>query len=244
MAEKLKEKKIIICGIICTTLIIFGTLFWPTLYRYDKTNFGNNRSGQYLTRVNRLTGYTEILYESGWEPKRGEEKAEAMPQHERDKVKITGYFRYKPTEGEQYARYILDENIYKGDIYNGTSWTIKKLRLSIGAKDKDEKIHWQKTYEASIDIAPFSIGSCSIKLMDAITIMEFEPYTGPTQSKEEVASNKGRWEYTYTADELKQIAAGKKLSKKGKWILSDKPPVRLDLIPDIRIEEIFGYKNE
>jgi len=82
--EKMREKNIIvICGIICTTLIICGILFWPTLYRYDKT------TNQTIVRINRVTGYTEMLYLShGWEPVRNQKNAQAIPQGGIDKDSV------------------------------------------------------------------------------------------------------------------------------------------------------------
>ena len=51
---------------ICTTLIICGIFFWPTLYRYDSMKDGKKTR---LVRIHRVTGSTEILLgESGWKP--------------------------------------------------------------------------------------------------------------------------------------------------------------------------------
>jgi hypothetical protein len=59
MADKWREKNtILMCGMICTTLIICGILFWPTLYRYDKTE-------SKLVRINRITGDTHVLEKRG-----------------------------------------------------------------------------------------------------------------------------------------------------------------------------------
>ncbi|MGA8570908.1 MAG: hypothetical protein ACLP7A_03460 [Desulfobaccales bacterium] len=353
MADKMREKNaIILCGIICITLIICGVLFWPTPYRYDKTDFGDKGSGQYFIRVNRFTGYAETLYKSGWESMRGEVKDIAMPQDERDKVKIKGYFHndgwqpisitpatpdissstkqqnadldyirmvrdyanqygirpdvylsilnqesqlnpnpksetmlkigaghladlynkygnwaqaVKAYNGGSDPNYLLnvgrqlrrareqlqrlgtitqpalvgkpepisqghiipkDQIVfdkpsaatgnYKGDIYNGTSWTINKLRLSIGAKDKEGKIQWQKAYEVSIYIEPFSIGSCSIKLMDSnyFTPNAKADALGASKEKEEASREGGHWE-----------------------------PVEA-LSPEVKVEEIWGYKGD
>ena len=160
------KNTIIICGIICIALTICGILFWPTLYRYDKTSFRGNRLGQYMVKINRITGYTEILYESGWKPKKVEKKAIGMPKGEKDKIEINGYFL--SDEKHPFDKFIGPSAIYNGGIYNGTIWTIKNLLISIGGKDKDGKIKWKKTYAASIDVAPFSTGSFSIKLMDFV----------------------------------------------------------------------------
>jgi hypothetical protein len=146
MVDKMKEKNIIILGaVICATLIICGILYWPTLYRYDKIE------GKMPIRVNRITGYTEILYRGHeWKPVKN---VQTIPQNERDKVTILGDFN-------------INGQIYNGEIYNGTSYTLKKIRLSIGAKNDSGIIEWQKRYETPIDIPPYSKGFCSIGLID------------------------------------------------------------------------------
>ncbi len=142
----MKDKvKLLLCAMICTTLVVCGILFWPTFYRYDKIE------GKLPVRVNRITGYTEILYPNRrWEPVKN---VQPIPHNERNKVKVLGYFN-------------SHDRIYKGEIYNGTSYTLKKIWLSIGAKRNSGKIEWQKIYETPVDIAPFSKGYCSIGLID------------------------------------------------------------------------------
>jgi hypothetical protein len=143
----MREKKaIIICAIICTTLIICGVLFWPTLYRYDKF------VGKLPVRINRLTGYTEILYASGWKRKVSYKEYRPIPKEEIGKIKVTGTLE--------------NEWDYKVAIYNGSEWTIKRLRLSIELSDSDNKKILQRIYETTADIGPFSTGSCFIKLME------------------------------------------------------------------------------
>jgi len=143
MREKIA---IIICALICTTIIICGVLFWPTLYRYDKF------AGKLPVRMNRLTGYTEILYGSGWERKVSDKELQEIPKEEIVKIGIRGSFDGK--------------GCYNFTIYNGCEWDIKRIKLSIGLKDGNGKKIWEKIYESSTNIRPFSIGSCSITLMD------------------------------------------------------------------------------
>jgi len=163
---------------ICTTLIVCGILFWPTFYRYDKIG------GKLPVRVNRITGYTEILYPNrGWEPVRN---AQTIPRNERNNVKVLGYFD-------------SDKRLYNGEIYNGTNYTLKKIRLSIGAK-YGGKMEWQKIYETPIDIAPFSKGSCSINLIDwtrAFGPADYDLSNAPADNKT-----------TYTKDQLIHEAIG------------------------------------
>lgn len=142
----MREKNaIIICALICATSIICGVLFWPTLYRYDKLG------GKLPVRINRLTGYTEILYSSGWKSLNNKE-TKPIPKEEIAKIETRGNF-----DGKGH---------YDFDLYNGSGWTIKKIKLVIELKDGNGKKIWQRIYETTADIKPFSTGSCSIKLMD------------------------------------------------------------------------------
>ncbi|MBM4302353.1 MAG: hypothetical protein FJ121_12660 [Deltaproteobacteria bacterium] len=140
------KNAIIICALICATFIICGVLFWPTLYRYDKIG------GKLPVRINRLTGYTEILYGSGWKRVVSEKEYQSMPKEEIAKIETRGNF--DGTED------------YKFNIYNGTDWTIKKIKLSIGLNDGNGKNIWRRIYETTADIRPYRTSSCSIKLMD------------------------------------------------------------------------------
>jgi hypothetical protein len=141
-----KNNAIIIFALICATLIIYGVLFWPTLYRYDKIG------GKSPVRINRLTGYTEILYASGWEREVSDKELQAIPKAEIGKIEIKGSF-----DGKGY---------YNFTIYNGCEWNIKKIKLSIGLNDGNGKKLWEKIYKTTEDIKAFSTGSSSIKLMD------------------------------------------------------------------------------
>ena len=147
------KNAVILCALICATLVICGVLFWPTLYRYDKIG------GKLPVRINRLTGYTEILYKSGWERMVSDKETQSMPKDEIVKIETRGNF--DGTED------------YKLNIYNGTNWTIKRIKLSIGLNDGNGKNIWRRIYETTADIRPFATGSCSIKLMD------YAPRIGP-----------------------------------------------------------------
>lgn len=45
-------------------IIVFSIFVYPTLYYYGKISDKNG--GDILVKINRVTGHTEILYESGW----------------------------------------------------------------------------------------------------------------------------------------------------------------------------------
>lgn len=233
----MKENNIvIICGIICITLIICGVLFWPTLYRYDKTKRGDN---QLIVRVNRLTGYTDILYESRWQPII-KNRFQSLPQKEQNKVEITGLFK----DGQ-----------YEGWIYNGTSWTISKIRLYIEAKDNEGNIIWGKKYETSVTsgefvylgyISPFSKGSFTIKLMDSTIKDPFEDIRARAIRAIEEGKHKGKTqskpisEPSLPKETQKSIPSPKTELNPSDYTTT--PPAALTLQPDVKIEEIFGYK--
>jgi hypothetical protein len=101
-------------------------------------------------RINRLTGYTEILYDSGWERNVSNRENCAMSKEKIGKIKIRGDF---------------DAGGYKFTIYNGSGWTIKRIKISIGLKDGNDKKLWERIYETMANIQPFSTDSCSLKLM-------------------------------------------------------------------------------
>ena len=156
----MREKNaIIIFALICVTLIICGVLFWPTLYRYDKTQ-------SKLVRINRVTGYTEVLSGSSWEPVAKKEpfnvndyihQLKVIPKEEIAKIEPKGNFDGKGR--------------YNFKVYNGSDWTIKRIKLSIGLNDGNGKKLWQRIYEITADIQPFSIGYYSIELMDYAPII-------------------------------------------------------------------------
>lgn len=52
-------------------LLVAGTIFWPTLYRYDQMVLGGN---QIPIRINRLTGFTEFFAINKWIPQKTSSK--------------------------------------------------------------------------------------------------------------------------------------------------------------------------
>jgi len=171
-----KDKfKLLICAMICITLIICSILFWPTLYRYDKIESS-------LIKVNRLTGYTEILstirhkwYEA---PKfRPEDYSIIPPLPDNEKSKIV---REKPfddllvkgplPEGSYVDTPNKDDLLLKSYLYNGSNLTINKMIVVIDAKNKNGTTRWKRKYKAKIIgefIGPFSSGSIIVEPSDA-----------------------------------------------------------------------------
>lgn len=196
MADKMREKNVIIlCIIICTTLIICGILFWPTLYRYDKIKYGESTLP---VRLNRITGNTEILRLDGW--RAVSLVIKRMPIQENNKITIKGDFDGKGN--------------YECVVYNGSNWTITTIKLSILAKDNEEKIIWHKIYEKAVAIIPFSTESYSIKL----------------------------WDYDYAPPTLEGGTVIR--PPEGPLEELDRIVRPLGFKPEVRIEEAFGYKGE
>ena len=144
-----RKNLIIVCICICATLLIAGVLFWPTLYRYDKTTYGGH---SILIRINRLTGYTERFIGGKWYPERGHEKKEKkkkeiqrLPANEQ--AKITG------------KAGLTKSGLFGAQIYNGSDWTVWQLIFRVVAKEEDGSIRWDRKFKRSITIDPLSAKS-------------------------------------------------------------------------------------
>jgi len=145
--------------VICSTLIICGILFWPTLYRYDKMTIKRNTLP---LRTNRLTGYTEYFLGSEWKPAKDQKnkiKSIQIPFLESVKIKGNG---------------LLDHGTFSGDIYNGSDWNITKIKLRIKAIEKDGKVRWDRDFIDINNIAPLTASSFSVNVINAEDIGSFE----------------------------------------------------------------------
>jgi len=186
LEEEMREKNtIIICAIVCATLIICGILFWPTLYRYDKTQ-------SKLVRVNRITGYTEVLSGSLWESVAKGEIFKAkdyglqpspLPAGEKAKImaeKIMGalyVITRSPLPKGSYVS-VPDKNdfSFRGVLYNGSEWTINKLMVVIDAKNNDDTSRWKRKYNVNIiggSINAFSSGTITVEPSDAYAVAHY-----------------------------------------------------------------------
>ena len=171
MEEFMREKTaIIICVMICITLIICGILYWPTLYHYDKLY------GKLPVRMNRLTGYTEILYADGWRSVKKQKETQLIPVEEFAKIKSKGTFDNKGN--------------YNFIVYNGTAWTLTKIRLSLTNESG------LTIYETYVHISPFSTDdSCIVRhmlLQDPYAQFLHTETGGKTFSGSKLAQGKGQ----------------------------------------------------
>ena len=140
----MKTKNLIV---ICITLLIVGILFYPTLYRYEKTSVEGNT---FPVRINRVTGYTEYFVLGTWNPEKGQKKkakGSKLPYDARLKITGNASLRY----GD-----------FSGKIYNGSDWTITSITFRVEAKEKDGIVRWDRKFKKSIKIEPLSTSSFSI----------------------------------------------------------------------------------
>lgn len=98
----------------------FGYFIWPTRYQYAKlTEKGNTRP----VRIGRISGRTEILCGSGWEPVN--EESVYLPKHELAKLRVSA----------QWKNFQSGPSI---ELYNGSAFTVTHLtvRLQFYAQGK------------------------------------------------------------------------------------------------------------
>jgi len=105
-----------------------------------------------LVRMNRLTGSTERFSGYRWEAVEEEKKIEALPSTEQDKVTGNGGLNSNGT-------------FFEEKLYNGSSWTIRKLTIRIEAKDKSGVVKWDRKFEDSTHIAPLAAGSFEFEVL-------------------------------------------------------------------------------
>lgn len=168
-----KDKvKLLICAIVCITLIICGVLFWPTLYRYDKIK-------STLIRVNRLTGDTDILSTSDhkwyaaskFRPEDYSIHPPLLPASDKAKIlRETPLYQLDlegPLPEGSYVDFPnKDDFTLRSYLYNGSEWTVNEMMVVIEAKNKDDKTKWKRKYKVNIigeSIKPFSSGSITVE---------------------------------------------------------------------------------
>jgi hypothetical protein len=168
--------KLLICAMFCTTLIICGIIFWPTLYRYDKTT--NHK----IVRINRITGYTEILYESyGWMAveKKGKDNLMLLTDNEKTKIIRENHdpfaelgligLKIPLPEGSFVDVTYKNDFSFRSYIYNGSEYTINKMLIVLDAKNNDGTTRWKRKYKVNIVdayIDALSSGSISVEPSD------------------------------------------------------------------------------
>ena len=100
-------------------LIVFGAIFWPGVYRYDESKLGGDT---FVVRTNRLTQKSQILMGTEWQAVSSaddESSDDDLPLPPEELAKLTG------------TRESLRPNRFGIKLYNGTNWTIGKVRLKL-----------------------------------------------------------------------------------------------------------------
>ena len=114
--------------------LIFGVIFWPTLYRYEK-------SSSDVIRINRVTGLAQVLGDEGWKD---------LVQ----KTKIVGrglfqsnlFFTSEELSQIQGNAGLTGYGYFKGSLYNGTSSPIAQVEFEITAK-RIQQVVWTRSYQ-------------------------------------------------------------------------------------------------
>lgn len=181
MADGMKENSIIIiCTIVCLTVIICGILFWPTLYRYDKMSDGAKTVS---VRINRITGATETFTFLGW--KKAFNPKDYVPPERLPATEIAKLIGGESVISEIYqigksplpnGYYVTipDKNdfSFKTNIYNGTKYPISFLWVIIEAKIRNGTTRWKRKYKVSLNgqLQPFSSGLINVETSDALGV--------------------------------------------------------------------------
>lgn len=156
--------------IICTTIILIGILFWPTLYRYDKTVLNGNTIP---IKINRLTGNTDYYILGKWNKQEEERKPMAtsqLPIEEQSKLSGQAKIIYGSLDGT---------------IYNGTDWTIKELIVKVIAKEEDGSERWNRNFKIPVNISPLSTEKIYTTVGDNNNVKSIEWYVVSTRGYKE-----------------------------------------------------------
>jgi hypothetical protein len=142
--------------IICSTLIIAGILFWPTLYRYEKVT---NDNISYPIKINRLTGRTERYRGGSWVGAYKKQDNQILSNEEKTKIK---------------GKAGIDRNTYGNDyhfsveLYNGSSWVVEEMIVRVVLKDNRDSLIWDRTFKGSFGFSsalfPLSNGNLSFSI--------------------------------------------------------------------------------
>jgi len=144
--------------IVCGTLLIAGVLFWPTLYRYDKTSVQGLSAP---VRINRLTGYTEYLLLGEWRPVVQKKQRESRPLPVAERSFVIG-------------KASLDSRMFNGEIYNGSNWVITSVTFRVVAKEKSGSVRWDRKFKDPIRLNPLATTYFSMNVIEAEGIGSFD----------------------------------------------------------------------
>lgn len=144
--------------VVIVAVFLFALFIWPTIYRYDKYI---SRQNTYPVRTNRITGNSAIFRGDKWVSQdKNEDKIKVVRIPSEEIQKVTGNAE-------------IGSSYFEGDIYNGTNWIITVLTIRIIAHDNTGSVIWDRKFEETTYILPFStqdilfkIGECKYNTFD------------------------------------------------------------------------------
>lgn len=122
----------------------FALLVWPTRYRYDHMSLG--RGVSLLVRTDRLNGYADILYPSGWRQVRSERKLTPEELHGVD------------------ARFYLEGGLLSVVAYNGTNLAVREFTVRVTLWGVKGRPTLQRLYTTQEGILAYSTATLHIDL--------------------------------------------------------------------------------
>jgi hypothetical protein len=144
--------------IISISVLLFGFLFWPTLYRYDTMKLGDN---SVPLRVNRFTGSAQYASAGKWislQDQATEGKESLIPSSEQSK--IVNDITWMDVTGSPNSLH----NTLSIEGYNGSSWRITKLRFRVVSKNKNGSSVLNRLFATETNIMPFSPFALELKV--------------------------------------------------------------------------------
>jgi hypothetical protein len=132
-------------------VILFGLFVWPTRYRYDHMEVGANRL--LLTRENRVTGHTEILYPDGWRAV----KPQAENLNPAELAKLNVRANLEDSVFEDRSRW----NILCLDIHNESNLDVKEFTVEVRVFNPTNELAIDKQYRISTTSGLYGSQPCS-----------------------------------------------------------------------------------
>ena len=133
--------------------IFLAVFVWPTRFRYDRMKLNNS---EIPVRIDRFSSRTEVLYPTGWQEIKGPsvsrsgQRASLPPEAA---AKVSG-----ECSMTSYDEYLNCE------IYNGSSWTIRTISVSVSVFDAQGVSILSREYALTcgigVDVSPKSSAKC------------------------------------------------------------------------------------
>jgi hypothetical protein len=166
------NKTVVFIVSILSTMCIVALLIWGVFNRYSTTQGPGNA----VFVVDKLTGKSwflkldkkvELLDEK---VELGEQAIQEIQIPKDQLTDLTGT-----------ASLYYTKDRYLVDLYNGTGWIIRSITITITAKNEDGSIRWQRDFQETVDIEPFSVHSYLIRLTQIEGIKDFSWYIKSAQ---------------------------------------------------------------